>query len=82
MTKRESHQSLLEMLISLTVDNEDKENLLKLLKQKCLQRTEELARVQNDCTQMYEELAKVSLHFAFKIFLVIVAIITNIIYDF
>lgn len=81
MTKRDSHQSLREMLISLTVDNEDKDNLLKLLKQKCLQRTEELARVQNDYTKMYEESAKVRFHFVYICLNTLNTIITNKICD-
>lgn len=66
MIKQDSHQNLREMLISLTVDNDDKENVIKLLKQKCLQKTEELAKVQYDCTKMYEDLANVGLHLPSK----------------
>ena len=59
MSKNDSYQSLREVLISLTVENDDKDHVVNLLKQKCAIKTDELGKVQNEVSQTYEDLLRV-----------------------
>lgn len=59
-TLKETYQRLRELLVTVTVENDDKENLVNLLNQKCERKREELTRVEAECSQSYENLANVS----------------------